>query len=73
MYLSLSTTRTSRAGSQAHVAHLETEGVLQVVTRLLGLRAGHHGRPLGDVHDHKTTSFGQTCRDPRNRSGDGSR
>lgn len=30
----------------AHVVNLEAEGVLQVVARLLGLQAGHHGRPL---------------------------
>ncbi|MGH3857952.1 MAG: hypothetical protein ACRDR6_31585 [Pseudonocardiaceae bacterium] len=36
----------------SHVVHLEAERVLQVVARLLRLQAGHHGRPLGDVHDH---------------------
>jgi hypothetical protein len=34
------------------VMNLEAKRVLQVVARLLGGQAGHHGCPLRDVHDH---------------------
>lgn len=42
-----------------HVVNLEAERVLQVVPRLFRLQPGHHGRVLGDVRDHQTTSLVQ--------------
>jgi hypothetical protein len=47
----------------AHVVHLETERVLQVIPGLLSLQAGDDGRPFGDVHDHQTTRLGQRTGD----------
>jgi len=37
--------------------HLESEGVLQVVTRLLRLQPREDGRVLRDVHDRQSTSL----------------
>src|SRR5262249_51019837 len=51
----IGTTMPALAVRVAYIVHLEAEGGLQVVARLFGLQAGHHGRPLGDVHDHKTS------------------
>jgi hypothetical protein len=42
-----------------YVVDLEAEGVLQVVARLLGVQAGHHGRAVGDVYYLQATSLRQ--------------
>lgn len=54
-----------------HVMHLEAERVLQVVVRLFGRKARHHGRALRDVYDHQSMRLGQGAGTSRSRSGDG--
>jgi hypothetical protein len=43
----------SVAVRMVNIVHLEAEGVLQVVARLLLGESGHDGRSLRDVHDCK--------------------
>jgi hypothetical protein len=47
----------------ARVVHLEAKRVLKEVARLLGLQAGHDGRPFRDVYDLEVTSLGQHADD----------
>lgn len=34
-----------------YIVDLKPERVLEVVARLFGVQARHHGGPVGDVHD----------------------
>jgi hypothetical protein len=47
----------------AHVVNLEAERVLQEIARLLGLQAGHDGRPFTDVYDLEGIGLGQHAGD----------
>jgi hypothetical protein len=47
----------------ADVVHLEAERVSQVVARLFGAQAGHHGRAVGDVDHHQIPCLGQRTGD----------
>src|SRR5262249_7905873 len=59
----IGTTMPALAVPVSDIVHLEAASMLQVVARLFGLQAGHHGRALGDVHDHKTTGLWQGAGD----------